>query len=71
MGDMADLISDYGFDYEEWYDQEIPFKIECKWCGKRITMTPTDDGWKPMFRSKIHVCDERRKELLNLMPDER
>ena len=67
---MADLISDYGFDGGLEHEEDVPFKIECKWCGKRITMTPTDDGWKPMFRNKTHVCDERRIELLNLMPDE-
>ena len=50
-----------------------PYKLSCKWCGKNITMTPTDKGWKPIFRGKLHVCDERKaaqtKKLIDAMPD--
>lgn len=59
-------------DGDDFY-QEEPFKCPCKWCGKNITMTPTDDGWRPMFRGKLHICEERKaaqaKAKLDLMPD--
>ena len=60
----------YDWDFDE---PEEPFKTECKWCGKRITMTPTDDGWRPMFRDKLHICqarlDAQREEMISLLPD--
>lgn len=59
-------------DYDS-YHEDTPFKCGCKWCGKEITMTPTEDGWRPMFRGKLHICDARKdaqaKALLALMPD--
>jgi hypothetical protein len=67
MGEMADMISDSGF--EEWDCEDVPFKCACKWCGRPITMTPTDEGWKPMSGKGVHFCAARHKELLNLMPD--
>lgn len=65
-----DLDEDYfGNDPEE----SLPFECPCKWCGKQITMTPTNKGWRPMYRGKLHVCEERKAEqarkLLDAMPD--
>lgn len=54
-------------------EESLPFDAKCNWCGKDIRMTPTEKGWKPMLRGKVHVCEERkeqqRKALLSLLPD--
>lgn len=79
MGDMADLIADgwchwgdedyFGHDPEE----SVPFRCPCKWCREYITMTPTEDGWKPMKGGKLHICEARiksqQKAMVAQMPD--
>lgn len=60
---------------DEWDDREpVPFQCLCKWCGKEITMTPTEgDRWLPVLRGELHVCEERKvaqaKDALMSMPD--
>ncbi len=72
-GEMA--IEDWiNYDYDEDFNPEPEaFDCTCKWCGKKITMTPTDAGWKPMKKGKPHACQERidahSRDLLDLLPD--
>jgi hypothetical protein len=53
--------------------ESVSFGCPCKWCGKSITMTPTESGWKPMSKGKIHICEARikvqQKAMVAQMPD--
>ena len=62
-------------DSDDWdsYHEDVPFHCPCKWCKEEITMTPTDDGWKPMKHGKLHICEARiksqQKAMIAQMPD--